>query len=54
MSIQVDTTDWTKGKNYPEWMNEISLSMISKGYLMPDEDVFGRIINEFLKQLLVD
>jgi hypothetical protein len=22
-------------------MNEISLSMISKGYLMPDEDVFG-------------
>jgi ribonucleoside-diphosphate reductase alpha chain len=41
MSIQVDTTDWTKGKNYPEWMNEISLSMISKGYLMPDEDVFG-------------
>ena len=37
----MDTTDWTKGKNYPEWMNEISLSMISKGYLMPDEDVFG-------------
>jgi len=41
MSIQVDTTDWIKGKNYPTWMNEISLSMISKGYLLPDEDVFG-------------
>jgi ribonucleoside-diphosphate reductase alpha chain len=41
MSIQVDTTNWIKGKNYPEWMNEISLSMISKGYLLPDEDVFG-------------
>jgi len=40
MSIQVDTTHWTKGKNYPEWMNEIGLSMISKGYLLPDEDVF--------------
>lgn len=40
MSIQVDTTNWTKGKNYPTWMNEISLSMISKGYLLPDEDVF--------------
>ena len=40
MSIQVDTTDWIKGKNYPTWMNEISLSMISKGYLLPDEDVF--------------
>ena len=41
MSIQVDTTNWIKGKHYPEWMNEISLSMISKGYLMPDEDVYG-------------
>jgi ribonucleoside-diphosphate reductase alpha chain len=40
MSIQVDTTDWTKGKHYPTWMNEIGLSMISKGYLLPDEDVF--------------
>jgi ribonucleoside-diphosphate reductase alpha chain len=41
MSIQIDTTNWIKGKHYPEWMNEISLSMISKGYLLPDEDVFG-------------
>jgi ribonucleoside-diphosphate reductase alpha chain len=41
MSIQVDTTNWTKGKHYPTWMNEIGLSMISKGYLLPDEDVFG-------------
>ena len=40
MSIQVDTTNWIKGKHYPEWMNEISLSMISKGYLLPGEDVF--------------
>ena len=40
MSIQVDTTNWIKGKHYPEWMNDISLSMISKGYLLPGEDVF--------------
>jgi ribonucleoside-diphosphate reductase alpha chain len=40
MSIQVDTTNWIKGKHYPNWMNEIGLSMISKGYLLPDEDVF--------------
>lgn len=40
MSIQVDTTNWIKGKHFPLWMNEISLSMISKGYLLPDEDVF--------------
>jgi len=41
MSIQVDTTDWTKGKNFPNWMDEIGLSIISKGYLLPDEDVYG-------------
>jgi ribonucleoside-diphosphate reductase alpha chain len=36
----VDTTNWIKGKNYPEWMDEIAVSMISKGYLLSDEDVF--------------
>jgi len=40
MSIQVDSTNWIKGKHYPEWMDEIAISMISKGYLLPDEDVF--------------
>jgi ribonucleoside-diphosphate reductase alpha chain len=40
MSIQVDTSKWVKGKNYPEWMDDIAISMISKGYLLPDEDVF--------------
>jgi len=40
MSLQVDTTNWIKGKHYPEWMDEIAVSMISKGYLLPDEDVF--------------
>ena len=40
MSIQIDTDGWVKGKNYPSWMDEIAVSMISKGYLLPDEDVF--------------
>ena len=40
MSIQVDTSKWIKGKNYPNWMDDIAVSMISKGYLLPDEDVF--------------
>jgi ribonucleoside-diphosphate reductase alpha chain len=40
MSIQVETDNWIKGKNYPIWLDEIGLSMISKGYLLPDEDVF--------------
>jgi ribonucleoside-diphosphate reductase alpha chain len=40
MSIQVDTTNWVKGKNFPNYMDDIAISMISKGYLLPDEDVF--------------
>jgi len=36
----VDTTNWIKGKHFPNWMDEIAVSMISKGYLLPDEDVF--------------
>jgi ribonucleoside-diphosphate reductase alpha chain len=36
----VDTTNWIKGKNYPNWMDDIAVSMISKGYLLSDEDVF--------------
>ena len=40
MSTHVDTTNWIKGKNYPEWMDDIAISMISKGYLLSDEDVF--------------
>jgi len=40
MSIQVDTTNWVRGKNYPDFMDDIAISMISKGYLLPDEDVF--------------
>ena len=40
MSIQIDTTNWVRGKNYPDFMDDIAISMISKGYLLPDEDVF--------------
>ena len=34
MSIIVDTTNWEAGKDYPEWMNELSLATISNGYLL--------------------
>ncbi|MGY8868023.1 MAG: ribonucleotide reductase N-terminal alpha domain-containing protein, partial [Methylophagaceae bacterium] len=37
MSIVVDTKNWVAGKDYPEWMNEISVATISKGYLLPNE-----------------
>lgn len=40
MSMQIDTSKWIKGKNYPEWADEIALSIISKGYLLPEEDMF--------------
>lgn len=40
MSIQIDTSKWIKGKDYPEFMDDIAVSMISKGYLLPDENVF--------------
>lgn len=36
-SVYVDYTDWVAGKDYPEWMGEISLATISKGYLLPGE-----------------
>ena len=26
----IDTTTWEIGKDYPEWMNEVSLATISK------------------------
>tara|TARA_R100001443_G_scaffold30562_1_gene44314 strand:- start:662 stop:2371 length:1710 start_codon:yes stop_codon:yes gene_type:complete len=32
-----DYKQWEKGRDYPEWMDEVALSTISKGYLMPGE-----------------
>ena len=38
-ALQVDYSQWEAGKHYPEWMDEISLATISKGYLLPGETV---------------
>lgn len=38
--IEVDTSGWVKGKDYPTWMDGIGISTISQGYLLPDENVF--------------
>jgi len=40
MSIAVDTRKWVMGKDFPDWMDDIAVSMISKGYLLSDESVF--------------
>jgi ribonucleoside-diphosphate reductase alpha chain len=36
-NLIADYKKWEKGKDYPEWMNEVALSTISKGYLLPGE-----------------
>ena len=54
MTIQVDYSQWEKGKDYPEWMNEISLATISKGYLLPEETpklAFRRVANTIAMRL---
>ena len=47
-ALQVDYNNWEAGKQYPEWMDEISLATISKGYLLPNETVktaYRRVAN---------
>ena len=36
-NLVADTTQWVAGKDYPEWMDEVGVATISKGYLLPDE-----------------
>jgi ribonucleoside-diphosphate reductase alpha chain len=54
MSYIVDTSNWEAGKDYPEWMNEVSIATISKGYLMPDETpklAYRRVANRIAHRL---
>lgn len=39
-SININTSTWVKGKHYPEWMDEIGINTVSRGYLLPNENVF--------------
>ena len=53
-ALQVDYSNWEKGKQYPEWMDEISLATISKGYLLPNETVrtaYKRVSNAAANRL---
>ena len=36
-NLVIDYKQWEKGKDYPEWMDEVALSTISKGYLLSEE-----------------
>ena len=54
MTLQVDYSQWEKGKDYPEWMNEVSLATISKGYLLANETpklAFRRVANRISQRL---
>ena len=36
-NLIADFTQWERGKDFPEYMDEVALSTISKGYLLPGE-----------------
>jgi len=36
-SLESNVNEWVKGRDYPEFFDEISLATISKGYLLPGE-----------------
>jgi len=53
-NLIADYSNWTAGKEYPEWMDEISLATISKGYLLPGETVksaYKRVANAAANRL---
>ena len=53
-NLIVDYSNWEAGKQYPEWMDEISLATISKGYLLPGETVrtaYKRVANAAASRL---
>ena len=53
-NLIADYTQWEKGKDYPEWMDEVALSTISKGYLIPGETpkrAYRRVANAVAMRL---
>ena len=53
-NLIADYSGWEAGKQYPEWMDEISLATISKGYLLPGETVrtaYKRVANAAANRL---
>ena len=36
-NLTIDFTTWERGKDFPEYMDDVALSTISKGYLLPGE-----------------
>ena len=52
--MNIDYSKWEPEKDYPSWMNEVSLATISKGYLLPDENpkkAYRRVADAVAKRL---
>ena len=53
-SLVADYSQWERGKDYPDYMDEVALSTISKGYLMPGETprkAYRRVANAVADRL---
>ena len=53
-NLIADYKQWEKGKDYPEWMDEVALSTISKGYLLPEETpkkAYRRVVSSIASRL---
>ena len=53
-NLILDYKQWEKGKDYPEWMDEVALSTISKGYLLPEETprkAYKRVVSSIASRL---
>jgi len=52
--MNIDYSKWEPEKDYPSWMNEVSLATISNGYLLPDENpkkAYRRVADAVAKRL---
>jgi hypothetical protein len=55
-SLIADYSQWERGKDYPDYMDDVALSTISKGYLMPGETprkAYRRVANAVADRLKV-
>ena len=53
-NLIADYTQWERGKDYPEFFDEVALSTISKGYLLPGETprkAYRRVANAVAERL---
>ena len=53
-NLVADTSQWERGKDYPEFFDDVALSTISKGYLMPGETpkkAYRRVANAVAERL---